>query len=41
MALSEYMGRAASEDIAAFLEKRPLRFAMRLSAYMLPFYPWG
>ncbi len=37
------MGRSADtrEGVTAFLEKRPPRFAMRLSADMPPFYPWG
>lgn len=43
MALSEYMGCSADarEGVTAFLEKRPRRFAMRPSADMPPFYPWG
>jgi hypothetical protein len=41
-ALSEYMGRSADarKGGTAFLEKRPLPFAMRPSAHM-PFSPWG
>ena len=37
-----YMGRSAdaAEGVTAFLEKRPARFAMRVSADMPPFYPW-
>jgi enoyl-CoA hydratase/carnithine racemase len=30
----------AAEGVAAFLEKRPARFAMRPSADLPPFYPW-
>ncbi len=38
----EYRGRSAGarEGGTAFLEERPPRFAMRLSADMPPFYPW-
>jgi hypothetical protein len=37
------MGRSADarEGATAFLEKRPPRFAMRPSADMPPFSPWG
>ena len=37
-----YMGRSAdaAEGVSAFLEKRPARFAMRVSADMPHFYPW-
>ena len=43
VALSEYMRHSAvaREGVTAILEKRPPRFAIRLSADMPPFYPWG
>ena len=34
-------GALLREDAAAFLEKRPSRFAMRPSADMPPYHPWG
>jgi hypothetical protein len=36
------MGRSADayEGVSAFLEKRPARFRMRVSADMPDFFPW-
>lgn len=38
-----WTGRSADarEGITAFLEKRPARFPLRVSADMPPFFPWG